>query len=247
MLKEVETASRAGSPVMLQTWEHLLFLHWSVAPAALQRLLPDALEVDLFEGRAYVSLVPFTITGVRPPWLPPAPLLSRFHEVNLRTYVRPRGGEPGVWFFSLDAASRLAVLGARAWYRLPYHHARIEMVPLPAGEAREGAFAYSSRRRWPGPLPAHCSVRYGPRGGTRTAEPGSLDHFLVERYVLYARSRDRLWRARVAHAPYPIQDAWFDSLDESLSAAAGLPGAPADPLAHYSRGVSVRVFSPARL
>ncbi len=109
--------------VMRQRWLHLLFLHWTAPAAALQRLLPAGLEVDVHEGRAYVSLVPFTIRGVRPP-------LS-FHEVNLRTYVRCAGGPPGVWFFSLDAASRLAVLGARAWYRLPYHHARMRMTCVP--------------------------------------------------------------------------------------------------------------------
>jgi uncharacterized protein len=236
----------ARRPVMHQRWLHLLFLHWPLPPAAVQGLLPAGLEVDTFEGRAWIGLVPFTIRGVRPPLLPAPPLLSDFHEVNLRTYVRC-AGQPGVWFFSLDAASRLAVLGARAWYRLPYHHARMRMDQSPDADGSLAAVDYESERRWPGPLPARCAVRYAPRGPVRTAAPGSLEHFLIERYVLYAASRGRLRRARVAHEPYPIQDASFDSLRESLSAAAGLAGPAAETLAHYSRGVSVEVFAPIRL
>src|SRR5262245_38562455 len=180
----------SGRPVMVQSWSHLLFLHWTVPVEALRRRLPASLEVDTFEGRAYVGLVPFTIHGVRPPRLPGLPGLKRFHEVNLRTYVRPPGGEAGVWFFSLDAASRLAVLGARAWYRLPYHFARIEM------RAEGGGWLYRAQRQWPAPVPAHCSLRYAPAGEPGAAREGTLEHFLVERYVLYAERRGRMWKAR---------------------------------------------------
>jgi uncharacterized protein len=233
---------------MLQRWRHLLFLHWPVAPEVLQRLLPGGLEVDAFEGRGYVGLVPFTIEGVRPPRLPAIPGLSAFHEVNLRTYARGPAGAPGVWFFSLDAASSLAVLGARAWYRLPYHKARMRLAPVAGPDPALPAFEYGSHRRWPGPVPAHCALRYGPRSDqVRTAAAGTLEHFLVERYLLYSASRGVLRQARVAHAPYPIQDGRFDSLSESLSAAAGLPGPAGETIAHYSAGVSVEVFAPVRL
>ncbi len=230
--------------VMRQEWRHLLFLHWRVEPRELARLLPEGLEVDTFEGAAWIGLVPFTIPWTRPPALP-LPILPGFHEVNLRTYVRRRGGDPGVFFFSLDAASRLAVVGARTWYRLPYHFARMRMTLEGGGEAR---IRYESTRLWPGPLPARCGVRYGPiPGALAPATPATRDHFLVERYLLYTSSRGILRRARVAHAPYTLRPAAFDSLDETLSAAAGLPGPSGDLLAHYSPGVSVDIFAPERV
>jgi uncharacterized protein len=228
---------------MLQSWSHLLFLHWTVPVEALRRRLPASLEVEAFEGRAYVGLVPFTIHGVRPPRLPGLPGLKRFHEVNLRTYVRPPGGEPGVFFFSLDAASRLAVLGARAWYRLPYHFARIEMRAEGGGGGAPG-WRYRSRRLWPAPIPATCALHYSPRGTPAPAREGTLEHFLVERYVLYTNWRGGLWQSRVRHAPYPLQPAAWEGLEESLSAAAGVPGPHGPLLAHYAEGVSVEVFGP---
>jgi uncharacterized protein len=227
--------------LMRQRWHHLLFLHWTVPAEALRRVIPASLEVDTFDGRAYVGLVPFTMTGIRPPILPALPVLSRFHEVNLRTYVRPPRGEAGVWFFSLDAASRLAVMGARAWYRLPYHFARMEMRPDGPG------WTYRSHRLWPRPLPADCSLRYAPAGRAAVAGEGTLDHFLIERYALYTESGGRLWRARVRHPPYPVQGATVSGLEESLSAAAGIPPPHGELLAHYSAGVDVEVFGPAAL
>jgi uncharacterized protein YqjF (DUF2071 family) len=217
-----------------------------VDPRALERLLPRGLEVDTFEGVAWIGLVPFTILPTRPAVLP-LPVLPSFHEVNLRTYVRWRGADPGVFFFSLDAASRLAVAGARSWYRLPYHFARMRMTIEDTSETRgEFRIRYESNRLWPGPLPARCALRYGPvPGPLAPAALASREHFLVERYLLYTVSRDRLRRARVAHAPYSLRPAAFDSLDETLSSAAGLPGpASGDRLAHYSPGVSVDILAP---
>jgi uncharacterized protein YqjF (DUF2071 family) len=233
---------------MRQEWRHLLFLHWRAEPRALERLLPEGLEVDTFEGAAWIGLVPFTIRPTRPPVVS-LPLLPSFHEVNLRTYVRRRGGDPGVFFFSLDAASRLAVVGARTWYRLPYHFARMRMTFEDAhSTGGEFRIRYESSRLWPGPVPARCALRYGPLpGAPDQARAATLDHFLVERYLLYAVSRGRLRRARVAHVPYPLRRAAFDSLDETLSAAAGLPGPAGDLLAHYSPGVSVDILAPERV
>lgn len=238
------TATRAPDrwPVMRQRWLHLLFVHWPADPDALQRLLPPGLEIDTFEGRAFVGLVPFTMRGIRPPFLPAVPVLSRFHEVNLRTYVHRQGREPGVWFFSLDAASRPAVIGARAWFRLPYHYARMRMDVGSAGDSVE--VRYQSHRRWPGPRPAGCSLRYRPRGPVTRAEPGTLEHFLVERYILYARAGDRLRQARVAHEPYPLQSGEVEDLEETLSDAARVPRPGLERLVHYAAGVSVRIFPP---
>jgi hypothetical protein len=221
---------------MRQSWRHLAFLHWEVPAEVVRRLVPEALEIDTFEGRAYVGLVPFTMHGVRPPWLPPLPGLSRFHEVNVRTYVHLAGREPGVFFLSLDAASRLAVLGARAFWKLPYHFAAMDL-------RHEGAaIRYTSSRRWPGPRPAVCRLRYGPRGDAAPARPDRLEHFLAERYLLYTTSRGRILRGRVHHAPYPLQAAECPELDETLLQAAGIERPAQAPLAHYAAGVDVEVF-----
>jgi uncharacterized protein YqjF (DUF2071 family) len=166
------------------------------------------------------------------------PGLSSFHEVNVRTYVHQDGREPGVWFLSLDASSPLAVLIARTTYHLPYRFARMSLTRGPQGEVR-----YSSERRWPGPTPAACALRYWPSGPAAPAAKGSLEHFLAERYVLYAERRGHLLRGRVHHPPYPLQAAEFADLDESLLAAAGVRRGTERPRAHYAKGVSVELFA----
>jgi hypothetical protein len=221
---------------MRQSWRHLGFLHWEVAAEALRRLVPEALAIDTFDGRAFVGLVPFTMHGVRPAWSPALPGMSRFHEVNVRTYVHRGGREPGVYFFSLDAASRLAVIGARTFWRLPYHFAAMDL-------RQEGdAILYSSTRRWPGPKPADCRLRYRPLGEATPARPDSLEHFLAERYLLYTTSRGRLLRGRVHHGPYPVQAAECPELHETLIQAAGITKPSDSPLVHYAAGVDVEVF-----
>lgn len=225
-----------GIPVMRQRWADLLFLHWEMPPETLRRLLPPGLVLDTFEGRAYVGLVPFTMTGVRPICLPALPGLSHFHETNVRTYVIGPERVPGVWFFSLDAANPLAVVGARVFWKLPYHFADMTMA------CENGVIGYASERRWPGPLPAACALRYGPAGPAAPAAPGTLEHFLVERYVLFACAHRRLFRCRIHHWPYPLQAATVDGLKETLVAAAGIDRPDAAPLAHYAREVDVRIF-----
>jgi uncharacterized protein len=231
-------------PVMRQNWRELLFLHWPVPPEVLRPLVPLQLELDLFDGTAYVGLVPFTMTGVRPVGLPPVRGLSSFHETNVRTYVHREGRDPGVWFFSLDAANRVAVALARSWYHLPYYHARMflerEAAPRPDDPR---PILYAGVRRRPDPRPASYLIRAAPTGPVRSAGPGTLEHFLVERYLLYALADDRLYRGQVHHHPYPLQSANVLSLDESLLAAADIPRPDRPPLGHFARGVDVKVYA----
>lgn len=230
--------------MMRQVWTDLLFLHWEVAADALRPLLPPELDVDTHDGRAYAGLVPFGMSGVRPVFFPPLPGLSRFLEVNVRTYVRNRSdGEPGVWFFSLDAANRVAVAAARASYHLPYHFARMRMDRSEGIEpsATHPTIRYVSQRASAAPGDAHCELVYRPTGFPVEAQPGTLEHFLVERYVLFARRNETLYRGRVTHLPYRIQGAELGSLRETLIAAAGIERSGDPGLIHYSPGVDVRI------
>jgi uncharacterized protein len=230
-----------GRALMRQRWAELGFLHWEIPATALRPLVPAALELDTFDGRAFVGLVPFTITGVRPPFFPALPWISAFHEINVRTYVHLQGRDPGVWFFSLDAARLLAVIGAQVLYHLPYKHARMSL-------SRDGAeLRHRTQRLRPGPLPAECDVRYAPIGAVAAATPGTLEHFLAERYILYSFNRERLYQGRVYHTPYPLQPARIENLDESLLAAAGITRPESVPLAHFAKEVHVEVFRLKRL
>ena len=233
--------------VMHQNWHHLLFLHWEVPADELQALVPHGLSVDTFEGKAYIGLIPFTVTGVRPILMPPMPGVSSFHEVNVRTYVHREGRDPGVWFFSLDASSALAVEAARLAYKLPYYKAGIEFAasgqPLPL-------ITFTSHRDDDrGSTPAHAHIRYRPEEGiSRAALPGTQEHFLVERYILYARDSDhQLWRARVHHQAYPLQRAELMELDETLVWASGIRRPGDVPLRHYAREVNVKVYAPEKV
>jgi uncharacterized protein len=225
--------------VMRPAWHDLLFLHWETDADALARLLPPGLQLDTFEGRAYVGLVPFTMTGVRPRGLPHLPPLrgvwEDFHETNVRTYVRHPHGR-GVWFFSLDAASAPAVVAARGWYKLPYFYAHMKL------QKQGDVLRYGSRRLWPSPTPAECQISVVPQGEIAPAVPGTLEYFLVERYLLYSFSRGQLFAGRVHHKPYQIQSAQVLSLQENLIAAANIVRPDTPPLAHFSRGVRVDIL-----
>jgi len=226
-----------------QNWHHLLFLHWEVPLNDLQALLPPRLTLDTFEGKAYVGLVPFTLTGVRPILTPPLPWVSTFHEINVRTYVHLDGRDPGVWFFSLDASSGIAVAAARAAYKLPYYDAEIAFT---AGTGALPEIDFHCRRTDErGTLPANAHLRYRPvEGPFAPAVPGTLEHFLAERYILYSQDEARqLYRARVHHQPYPLQKAEIAEADETLVWAAGIRRPENAATRHYARGVNVKVYS----
>ena len=200
--------------VGFQRWRELLFLHWPMPPGKLRPRVPSALELDLFEGAAWVTLIPFAIVESRPLGFPGV-LADRFLEANLRTYVRGPGGEPGIYFWSLEASSLLAVVGARLLYGLPYFPARMSMRR--AGPRVE----YASRRRLGGSAELRLGWTVAKVFGA--ARPGTLDHFLIERYALYAARMRGVYRARVRHPPYPLHRASIDHLSETLRAAAGIP------------------------
>ncbi|HVU52382.1 MAG TPA: DUF2071 domain-containing protein [Polyangia bacterium] len=229
-----------GPALMRQRWERLAFLHWPVEPAAIAPLLPAGLEVDTWDGAAYVGLVPFTITRARPSGLPPLPGLSSFHELNFRTYVHRGGAEPGVWFFSLDAASRAAVALARLAYKLPYHHARMALA-----EDSAGVVSFESHRIDPPSTRFACA--YAAEARAHPARVGTLPFFLIERYLLYSWDGRRLRTARVWHRPYPIQPARVEELEQDLTARANLSLEGRPPLAHYCHELDVRIYRPRRV
>jgi uncharacterized protein YqjF (DUF2071 family) len=189
-----------GFPVMRQRWAGLLFLHWPIDPARIAERLPAGLHVDTFEGKAWLGVVPFFMERVRPVGLPPMPWLSWFHELNVRTYVHDEEGNPGVWFFSLDCNQPLAVEIARRAFHLPYKHAAMR------SEQTANRISYSSRRKSPGALEA--SFEYEIPESTHAAAPGSLEWFLVERYLLFsANPSGQVFSGRVHHPPYQIAPA----------------------------------------
>ncbi len=233
-------------------WHHLLFLHWECDAPTLQKMLPRELEIDTFNGQAFVGLVPFSMTRVRPRMLPGFPFAPRiyenFHETNVRTYVRHRAtGERGVWFFSLDAASLLAVVAARMWFHLPYFWSKMELKIARCGNERH--IEYSNRRWWPSPNDCGCDIRatidllHAPR----VAEFGSLEHFLVERYLLFSHDGKNLFRGRVAHAPYRLHHARLESCEENLIAAANIAYSPSAPHVLYAQDVRVEAWNAEKI
>jgi uncharacterized protein YqjF (DUF2071 family) len=209
---------------MGQTWDDLLFAHWRVPVEAVREHVPAELDVDTHDGTAWVGLTPFRLTGLRARGLLPIPKISSFLELNVRTYVNAGGGEkPGIWFFSLDAASRLAVEAGRRSYKLPYFHARMS-----ATRRGEWIDYECARIDEPGRV---FSGRYRPSGAVQRAEPGSLEWFLAERYCLYTTDKNTLYRAEIHHELWDLQPA---EAEIELVSIAPLELA-GDALCHFSR------------
>jgi uncharacterized protein len=215
--------------VMGQTWDDLLFAHYPVARASLQQLVPEGLDVQEHSGSGWLGVTPFAITGLRARGMPPLPLASSLLELNVRTYVT-RDDKPGIWFFSLDASSRLAVEAARRLYRLPYHHASITL-------RRRGDEILYDCSRHEGKA---FSGTYRSDGVVFHAENGSLEHFLTERYCLYAEDGGRLFRAEIHHRPWPLQPAAAEiALNTMPPRGLDVDG---DPLVHYSARQDVVIW-----
>jgi uncharacterized protein YqjF (DUF2071 family) len=214
---------------MRQTWRRLTFLHWRYPPSSVQPLLPPGLELDTFENSAWIGLIPFEIHNLRG--------IPHFPETNVRTYVVGPDGGRGVWFFSLDAARLLAVIGARVGYHLPYFWSAMRVA------RRDGAIRYRSRRKWPHRLQTtDIAVQHG-----AVYDPADLterDHFLTARYCLYAATRDGLGRAQIEHAPWPLARATVLELNQTVIEAAGLPAPQGPPIAHYAAELEVKIGYP---
>lgn len=227
-----------GRAVMRQSWRDLLFLHWAWDPADVAARLPLGLEPDLWAGRAYVGVVPFLMRRVRPVGLPALPWLSNFRELNLRTYVRDRRGVPGVWFVSLECDQPLAVALARSLFHLNYQHARMAGSPASA--------YHCQRRHVMGPA---FEVGYEPAGPAGPAVPGSLDFFLIERYLLYCGGNGRPLRCgRVWHPPYAVGPVHWQGHVQPLFTWNGWTPPETPPVhACHSPGVDVEIFPTHRL
>jgi uncharacterized protein YqjF (DUF2071 family) len=230
-------------PIMIHRWEYLTFLHWRFDPSVVQRLLPEGLTVETFDDAAWVGLVPFRM-WVAPPGLAALPWLGRFAETNVRTYVRDRHGRSGVWFFSLEAARLAAVVTARVAYHLPYFWSAMEV------EHDAGRISYRTRRRWPRPgrLDAGGAVVVHPGPRIAASEVSQLEHFLTARWRLFSHAGNGTLRyADAEHPPWALQRVRVETCDDTLVAAVGLPRPDGEPLAHYSRGVEVRIGLPHRV
>jgi uncharacterized protein YqjF (DUF2071 family) len=238
-------------------WHDLLFMHWPVPAEGLRPAIPPSLEIDTFEGCAWVGIVPFVMRGVRPRYLPAVPGLSHFPELNVRTYVYARGagsreaGKPGVWFFSLDAHQSVAVRLARLAFRLPYFDAR-----MAAATDAQGTVRYVGRRTHAGAPPADFRARYRPTGPPR-AEPDDLTCFLTERYCLYAARAPSggnatgaeavVYRGEIHHRPWPLQPAEAQVETNTLTGALPFDLPERAPHLRFARRLDVLAWLPSRV
>lgn len=226
-------------PVLYQKWEKLLFLHWRLDPSEIAKTLPPGLEVDTYDGSAWLGLVPFFMKGIRPRFLPAVPGISNFLEMNVRTYVHDAEGRPGVWFYSLDAAQSLGVSIGRCCFHLPYFRADM------TGNLDGSKIHYTCDRRgeWE---KTRSEFTYSGGEELPAPPPGSLEYFLVERYLLFShRERDgALFSGQVHHVPYTIQSAVVDHYEECATSQAGFDIGGREPdHAIYSEKVEVDVFA----
>jgi hypothetical protein len=218
-----------GPWFMTQSWHDLLFAHWPVDARALQETLPAGLPLDLYEGQAWLGIIPFRMTNVAPRGVPSIPFVSAFPELNVRTYVT-LGGRPGIYFFSLDAGSALAVAAARTMFHLPYFSATM------AVEEVNGEISYSSKRSTRMDGVAEFVATYRPVGAVELPRPGTLEHFLTERYCLYTVDDSfRAKRLNIHHWPWPLQVAEARITVNTMADAAGIRLPSTAPLLHFAR------------
>ena len=232
-LKPLEQTRR---PIMGMTWLDLAFLHWRVPVEQLEHTLPVGLKLQTFEGSAWLGVVPFRMANVRATGLPQVPGTHRFLELNLRTYVTD-GSRPGVWFYSLDCENPLAVRGARRAFHLPYQDARMRAI------GRGDGLDYSSVRTHLGQPPATFRAHYEPAGPTFQTVPGTLEHWLTERYCLYSAGRSgQLLRGEIRHPAWTLQPAEVHILENTLALPLGLELSRAPDVVHFSGRLEVSAW-----
>jgi uncharacterized protein YqjF (DUF2071 family) len=227
--------------LMTQSWHSLMFAHWPVAASLLRDKLPPGLPLDLYDGQAWIGVVPFRMTNVAPRLMPAIPFVSEFAELNVRTYVTV-GGKPGVYFFSLDAESRMAVAAARSLLHLPYFTA--DMTVRTDGDRVD----YASRRTDSAGAPAEFAARYNAVGPAFEAQPGSLDYFLTERYCLYnVDARFRLYRLDIHHPAWKLQRAEATISTNTMTDAVGITLPSIAPVLHFSARQDMLAWAPETL
>jgi uncharacterized protein YqjF (DUF2071 family) len=231
--------------MMTQRWNDLLFAHWPVPASSIASLLPEGLEVDSFQGSAWLGVVPFWLDRIKVRGVPPIPGMRSFPDLNVRTYVRDEHtGTPGVYFFSLDASNLLAVGVARTFFHLPYHWAEMSL-----DQRSEREFSFYSRRRFSS-SEVMFKVRYrglGPSRKLAESNSGTLEYFLLERSCLFTRNRaGQAVRASLHHVPWPLEEAEAEIERNDLAEAIGIHLPDQEPVLHYSRRLAVYVW-PAEL
>lgn len=226
-----------GAPVMHQTWGKLLFMHWPIPAGFLRPIIPSRLEIDTWDGTAWVALTPFTLWNVRANGMPAIPGLDAFHECNVRTYVH-LDGVPGVWFLSLDATKTIPVLAARMLYALNYLKAHIDLCQVGT------CINYSLKRPAQNNAGAELEVSWNIGEALGTPEPDSREFFFVERYCLYAGANRPLSRARIWHVPWELRAATLNTLRSSLLESHGLPTPDRPPIIHYAEEREVLIYAP---
>ncbi len=222
-------------PLMRQWWGKLLFMHWPIEAELLRPLIPERLTIDTFDGVAWIGVVPFTMWGIRPSFTPPFPGLSAFHELNVRTYVH-YDGVPGVWFFSLDAQNAPAVWTARNFLNLPYYNARMAL------EQQDDTIIYSSTRTHKNAPPAEFKATWSIGDKLEEAMPESPEFFLTERYCLYTTRKEKLYRLRIFHPPWPLRKATTSAFHSTMIESLGLPAPAGEPLLHYAESLKVDIW-----
>ena len=227
-----------GPWVVRMRWRDLLFMHWSVPESLLRPLIPSVLELDTFNGAAWLGVTPFSMERTRPRFLPAVPWLSSFPELNVRTYVTAER-KPGIWFFSLDAANPIAVRLARATFSLPYFDADMSC------QVCKDKVRYTSARTHEDAPPARLKASYRPVGKPFESHPGTLESFLTERYCLYsADTKARVWRGDIHHRPSPLQEAEAQVEDLEITSQIGVTLPETEPLLHYARCLDVVAWPP---
>jgi len=226
--------------LMAQTWSHLLFAHYPVSKSILRSLIPKCFEIDTFEGNAWISIVPFKMSGLRIHGIRELPFTPEFAELNVRTYVT-FGGRPGVYFFSLDANSKLAVILANSTYNLPYMHAEMKITQ------QNETINFYSKRTDSRAKTGIFSGTYRPAGDVYRANPGTLEHWLTERYILYAIKETGVYEGNVHHNPWPLQHAEATIQINTVAESMGIPIQEPAPLLHYCEKLDVIAWKPKKV